>query len=64
MTTNSISHNYMQRGARCLKFKASKLWNELHDRLKSITNFATFKKQLKALLTNDEGTELFLYFNL
>ena len=30
------------------------------DRLKSITKLATFKKQLKALLANDEGT----YFNL
>jgi len=40
--------------------KASKLWNELPDRLKSITKLATFKKQLKALLANDEGT----YFNL
>jgi len=40
---------FTSRGAR-LKFKASKLWNELPDRLKSITKLATFTKQLKALM--------------
>ena len=49
-----LSRVFTSRGARCLKFEASKLWNELPDRHKSITKLATFKKQLKALLTNDE----------
>ena len=39
---------FTSRGAYCLKFKAIKLWNELPDRLKSITKLATFKKTVES----------------
>ena len=29
------------------KFRATKLWNDLDDKIKDISNFITFKKQLK-----------------
>jgi len=34
-------------GARCIKFKASQLWNNLPEKFKSSKNVNTFKKQLK-----------------
>jgi len=35
------------RGARCIKFKASREWNNLPEKIKSIKNFYSFKMQLK-----------------
>jgi len=43
-------------GTRCVKFNASRLWNNLPKKLKTIQNYNTFKKQLKNyLLTTDSS---------
>jgi len=38
--------NSLRAGSRCVEFKASQLWNSLHDKLKKIRSFGTFKKHL------------------
>ena len=56
--TRSSSHLHLPRvntsyGSRCIKFKASQLWNTIPEELKSIYKWNSFKNYLKSHLFND-----------
>ena len=56
--TRSSSHLHLLRvntsyGSRCIKFKASQLWNTIPEELKLINKFNSFKNHLKSHLFND-----------
>jgi len=40
-------------GSRCIKFKASQLWNTIPEELKLINKLNSFKNHLKSHLFND-----------
>ena len=44
-------------GVRCVKFKASLLWNNLPTQLKEIKNLSIFKKQLTNFLLFENAFE-------
>jgi len=45
------------RGVRCVKFKASLLWNNLPTKLKEIKNLSIFKKQLTNFLLFEDASD-------
>ena len=56
--TRSSSHLHLLRvntsyGSRCIKFKASQLWNTIPEELKLINKLNSFKNHLKSHLFND-----------
>ena len=49
-TRSRVNTSY---GSRCIKFKASQLWNTIPEELKLINKLNSFKNQLKSHLFND-----------
>jgi len=45
------------RGVRCVEFKASLLWNNLHTKLKQIKNLCIFKKQLTNFVLFEDASD-------